>query len=203
MISDRAILTEADTCRMYVLPKLREGGWTDDQIREQKYFTDGRIVVTGRKYLRKPGKKADYLLYYRPDYRIAVVEAKANYKNPADGLQQAIEYAEILGLRFAYSTNGAGIVEHDYTTGEQQAVLAGDLLVTEIDAKVGGFGIVPAELDGAIVSSHYFLYQIDGNQLHPEFLNYLIRTPSFRDQVSAQGSTNYAAIRPDNVLGYT
>jgi len=116
------MLTEADTCRMFVLPKLREGGWTDDQIREQKYFTDGRIVVTGRKYFRKPGKKADYLLYYRPDYRIAVVEAKANYKNPADGLQQAMEYAEILGLRFAYSTNGAGIVEHDYTTGKQQAL---------------------------------------------------------------------------------
>ncbi len=115
------MLTEADTCRMYVLPKLREAGWTDDQIREQKYFTDGRIVVSGRKHIRKPGKKTDYLLYYRPDYRIAVVEAKAAYKKAGDGLQQAMEYAEILGLRFAYSTNGHGIVEHDYTTGRQQS----------------------------------------------------------------------------------
>ncbi len=116
------MITEADTCRMYVLPKLREAGWTDDQIREQKYFTDGRIIVTGRKHFRKPGKKTDYLLYYRPDYRIAVVEAKAAYKKPADGLQQAMEYAEILGLRFAYATNGEGVVEHDYTTGKQRAL---------------------------------------------------------------------------------
>ena len=116
------MITEADTCRKYVLPKLRDAGWTDDQIREQKYFTDGRIIVTGRKHVRKPGKKTDYLLYYRPDYRVAVMEAKAAYKKPGDGLQQAMEYAEILGLRFAFSTNGHGIVEHDYTTGKQQSV---------------------------------------------------------------------------------
>lgn len=115
-------ISEADTCRMYVLPKLREAGWSDDQIREQKYFTDGRIVMAGSRHFRRPGKKADYLLYYRPDYRMAVVEAKAAYKNPADGLQQAMEYAEILGLRFAYGTNGHGIVEHDYTTGKQRAL---------------------------------------------------------------------------------
>jgi len=115
-------ITEADTCRMYVLPKLREAGWTDDQIREQKYFTDGRVVMAGRKHFRRPGKKTDYLLHYRADYKVAVVEAKAAYKKPADGLQQAMEYAEILGLRFAFSTNGHGIVEHDYTTGKQRTL---------------------------------------------------------------------------------
>ena len=114
------VANEADTCRTYVLPKLYDSGWSDDQIREQRFFTDGRIVVAGRKHFRKPGKKADYLLYYRPDFRIAVVEAKATYKNAADGLQQAMEYAEILGLKFAYATNGHGIVEHDFITGEQQ-----------------------------------------------------------------------------------
>jgi type I restriction enzyme R subunit len=115
-------ISEADTCRMYVLPKLREAGWTDDQIREQRYFTDGRIVPAGRRHIRRPGKKADYLLHYRPDYKIAVVEAKAAYKKPADGLQQAMDYAEILGLKFAYATNGHGIVEHDYTTGKQRTL---------------------------------------------------------------------------------
>jgi len=80
-------MTEADTCRRYVLPKLYGAGWIDDQINEQKYFTDGRIVVVGKKHYRKPGKKVDYLLRYRPDYPIAVVEAKAAYKNPGDGLQ--------------------------------------------------------------------------------------------------------------------
>ena len=112
-------ITEADTCRRYVLPKLYAAGWRDDQINEQKYFTDGRIVVVGRRHHRKPGKKADYLLRYLPDYPIAVIEAKAAYKNPGDGLQQAMEYAEILNLKFAYATNGHSIIEHDYTTGKQ------------------------------------------------------------------------------------
>jgi len=58
------MITEADTCRKYVLPKLYAAGWSDNQIREQKSFTDGRIVVAGRRHFRKPGKKADYLLYY-------------------------------------------------------------------------------------------------------------------------------------------
>jgi len=80
---------EADTCRRYVLPKLYEAGWTDDQISEQKYFTDGRIIPVGRKHRRRPGKKTDYLLAYRPDFPIAVVEAKADYKLPGDGLQQS------------------------------------------------------------------------------------------------------------------
>lgn len=113
------MVTEADTCRKYVLPKLYAAGWKDDQISEQKFFTDGRIIPIGRRHKRRPGKKADYLLYYRPDFPLAVVEAKAEYKLPSDGLQQAMNYAEILDLRFAYSTNGHGIVEHDYTTGKQ------------------------------------------------------------------------------------
>ena len=128
-------------------------------------------------------------------------------------LQQRKEFVGVDDLqtykRCRVQLHAQGVVIRDVVTGaqiktkKQQVCRAGEFLVAEIDAKVGGFGIVPSELDGAIVSSHYFLFQIDGNQLHPEFLNYLIRTPSFRDQVSAQGSTNYAAIRPDNVLGYT
>ena len=110
-------LTEADTCRRYVLPKLYSAGWTDEQISEQKSFTDGRIVVAGNKTKRRPQKRADYLLRYRRDFPIAVVEAKTVYANPGDGLQQAKEYAQILSLKFAYATNGRGIVEHDFLTG--------------------------------------------------------------------------------------
>lgn len=111
---------EADTCRKYVLPKLYDAGWSDDQISEQKTFTDGRIVVVGAKCHRKKPKRADYLLRCKRDFLIAVVEAKASYKNPGDGLQQAKDYAETLGLNFAYSTNGRGIVEHDYFTGKER-----------------------------------------------------------------------------------
>ena len=82
-------LTEADTCGKYVLPKLYAAGWNDDQITEQKTFTDGRIVVGGAKPRRKKQKRSDYLLRYRPDFTLAVVEAKPEYKLPGDGLQQA------------------------------------------------------------------------------------------------------------------
>ena len=113
------MIGEADTCRRYVEPLLDDAGWDADphSYTEQVTFTDGRIVVTGGKVRRRPGKRADYLLRYTRDFPIAVVEAKAAYKQPADGLQQAKEYASILDLAFAYGTNGHGIVEFDYLTG--------------------------------------------------------------------------------------
>jgi type I restriction enzyme R subunit len=117
-----AFLTEADTCRRYVLPKLYAAGWTDEQISEQKSFTDGRIVVTVDKVRRLAQKRADYILRYRRDFPIAVVEAKSVYANPGDGLQQAKDYAQVLGLKFAYATNGRGIVEHDFLTGRDNDI---------------------------------------------------------------------------------
>jgi type I restriction enzyme R subunit len=118
------MITEADTCRKYVLPKLVEAGWDNEphSFTEQKTFTDGRIVVIGQKIKRQKQKRADYLLRYTRDFMIAVIEAKPAYKLPADGLQQAKEYAEILGLKFAYSTNGHGIIEFDYLTGRESEI---------------------------------------------------------------------------------
>src|ERR1700677_1176526 len=119
-------LNEADTCRTYVLPKLYSAGWEDDQISEQKSFTDGRIMLVGNRAIRRPQKRSDYLLRYRRDFPIAVVEAKAAYRTAGDGLQQAKEYALILGLKFAYATNGHSIIEHDFLTdldNELQAFL--------------------------------------------------------------------------------
>ena len=106
-------INEADTCRTYVLPKLYSAGWEDTQISEQKSFTDGRIVLVGNRAIRRKQKRADYLLRYRRDFPIAVVEAKAAYRTAGDGLQQAKEYAQILGLKFAYATNGHAIIEQD------------------------------------------------------------------------------------------
>jgi type I restriction enzyme, R subunit len=117
-------LSEADTCRVHVTPKLQAAGWDREPhlIREQRTFTDGRIIVTGGRARRRPGKRADYLLCYRPDFTIAVVEAKAVYRSPADGMQQAKAYAETLGLKFAYATNGEGIVEFDFITGIEREI---------------------------------------------------------------------------------
>lgn len=95
------------------------------------------------------------------------------------------------------------VVGLEVKTKRQQVCHTNDFLVAEIDAKLGGFGIVPRELDGAIVSSHYFLFDINEELLDQDFLGYFLRTPDFINQVSAQGSTNYAAIRPQDVLEYT
>ncbi|TSA19796.1 hypothetical protein D4R75_08305 [bacterium] len=101
-----------------------------------------------------------------------------------------------------------GIVLRDRVPGAliktktQQVCRSGEFLVAEIDAKVGGFGIVPESLDGSIVSSHYFLFVLNESKIDRRFLDFFIRTPAFREQVAAQGSTNYAAIRPSHVLGY-
>lgn len=110
---------EADTCRKHVVPLLQAAGWDNDphSISEQRTITDGRIVPVGRGFKRKPPKRADYLLNYTRDFRLAVVEAKAAYKSAADGLQQVKDYAETLGLKFAYATNGLEIIEFDYFTG--------------------------------------------------------------------------------------
>jgi type I restriction enzyme R subunit len=116
--------TESDTCRKFVVPKLQASGWDNDphSIAEQRSFTDGRIVVRGNQAERKKKKRADYLLRYTRDFPIAVTEAKVEYKKAADGLQQAKEYAEILGLKFAYSTNGKEIIEFDYITGIERKI---------------------------------------------------------------------------------
>ena len=111
--------TEADTCRKFVLPKLYESDWTNEQIAEQRYFTAGKIIISGRKGRRTKAKRTDYLLRYTTNFPLAVVEAKASYKTAADGLEQAKEYAQLLGLKFAYATNGIDIIEFDFATGLQ------------------------------------------------------------------------------------
>ena len=143
----RFVITEADTCRKYVLPELNSAGWDypPHSFTEQKTFTDGRIVMAGTKIRRRPQKRADYLLRYARDFLIAVVEAKPAYKLPGDGLQQAKDYAEVLGLKFAYATNGHGIVEFDYLTGTER-----DLLVS---LRLTTYGIVFARLKALQTSS--------------------------------------------------
>lgn len=98
--------SEADTCRKEVLPKLYYSQWTDDLILEQRTFTDGMIQVIGRKARRGKARRYDYLLRYSQNLPLAIVKAKSRYKTAADGMQQAKEYAQILGLKFAYATNG-------------------------------------------------------------------------------------------------
>jgi type I restriction enzyme R subunit len=112
-------LTETDIRTKFITPALTGANgekWNlMTQIREEFYFTKGRVIVRGKTVKRGEAKKADYILYYKPNLPIAVIEAKDNTHSVGDGMQQALEYAEILDIPFAYSSNGDAFLEHDRT----------------------------------------------------------------------------------------
>jgi type I restriction enzyme, R subunit len=116
---DKKALTEADIRSKYITPALTGpggAGWDlISQLREEVYFTRGRVIVRGTTVLRGVAKKADYLLYFKPGIPIAVIEAKDNSHAVGAGMQQALEYAHILDVPFAYSSNGDAFLEHDRT----------------------------------------------------------------------------------------
>ncbi len=180
-------LNEADTCRRYVTPALVGAGWDEEphRLNEQITFTDGRIVVVGHSARRRVGKRADYLLRYRPNLPIAVVEAKAEDLPAGNGLQQAKDYAEILGLKFAYSTNGHGIIEFDYTTGEEK----------ELDRYPA-----PDELWTRLASSEHITDEIASKLLEP-FYHLAGKTPRYY-QETAINRTVQAVLQgnPRNLL---
>ncbi len=115
---DRRSLSERDVCTKFITPALREAGWDEvSQLREEVTFTAGRIVVRGKLAVRGKRKRADYVLYYKPNIPIAVIEAKDANHSVGDGIQQALDYAETLQVPFAFSSNGDGFVFHDRTGG--------------------------------------------------------------------------------------
>ena len=108
--------TERDICTKFITPALRNAGWDEMlQIREEVSFTKGRIIVRGKLVTRGKGKRADYILYYKPNIPIALIEAKDNSHSVGDGMQQALGYAETLNIPFVFSSNGDGFVFHDRT----------------------------------------------------------------------------------------
>src|SRR5690242_13323874 len=111
-------LTEADIRTKFITRALvgQAGKWdVMSQVLEEHYFTRGRVIVRGKTIKRGEAKKADYLLYYKPGIPIAVIEAKDNHHSVGGGMQQALEYAEILDVPFAFSSNGDAFLEHDRT----------------------------------------------------------------------------------------
>ena len=120
---DKKSLTEEDIKFQYITPAIVEkAGWKKNLIRMEYYFTDGRVIFQGKIHARQKGKKADYLLFLAPNQPIAIVEAKDNNKPLGGGMQQAMEYAQILDLPFAYSSNGDGFLEHDFITHTEREI---------------------------------------------------------------------------------
>ena len=113
---DKKSLSERDICTKFITPALRQAGWDEmAQIREEVSFTKGRIIVRGKLVHRGKSKRADYILYYKPNIPIALIEAKDNTYAIGDGMQQGLEYAETLNIPFVFSSNGDGFVFHDRT----------------------------------------------------------------------------------------
>lgn len=115
-------LSEEDVRNIYITPALTKKWSLERQIRSEVYFTAGRVIVRGNMSTRAKGEKADYILYYNNSKPIAVVEAKKNTLPVGEGMQQAMNYAKILDIPFAYSTNGKAFLEHDFITGKEREI---------------------------------------------------------------------------------
>ena len=115
---DKRSLSERDICTKFITPALRQAGWDEmAQIREEVSFTKGRIIVRGKLVSRGRGKRADYILYYKPNMPLALIEAKDNTHSLGGGIQQALDYAHTLDIPFVFSSNGDGFLFHDRTCG--------------------------------------------------------------------------------------
>jgi type I restriction enzyme R subunit len=124
-------LSERDICSKFIGPAVKRAGWDGMmmmQIREEVNFTKGRIIVRGKLVTRGKAKRADYILYYKPNIPIAIIEAKDNNHSVGDGMQQALDYAVTLNIPFVFSSNGDGFVFHDRTgmSMEKEATLSLD-----------------------------------------------------------------------------
>ena len=115
-MTDKKSLTERDICSKYITPAITGAGWDLlSQIREEVSFTKGRIIVRGKMHTRGEQKRADYILYYKSNIPIAVIEAKDNTHSVGAGMQQALNYAETLNVPFVFSSNGDAFLMHNRT----------------------------------------------------------------------------------------
>jgi type I restriction enzyme R subunit len=113
-------LSERDICTKFISPAIEKAGWDKlTQYLEEVSFTDGKIYVKGKLTTRGVKKRADYILYYKPNIHIAIVEAKDNKHSIGAGMQQALAYSKILDIPFVFSSNGEGFLFHDKSNSEK------------------------------------------------------------------------------------
>lgn len=157
-------MTEEDIKLNFITPALLNRGWQNKITMETKVqFTDGKINLRGNLVAREAPKKADYILYIERNYPIAIVEAKDNHHSVSFGLQQAMAYAQMLDVPFAYSSNGDAFYEHDFLTGmERQIALDAfptydELMQRFKEESNGGQGVSDEEM--AIIHQPYYTSQ--------------------------------------------
>lgn len=114
-------LSEEDIKMKYITPAIEQAGWDiKKQVRAEYTFTDGRVIVRGNVTTRGKKKRADYILFYKPNMPLAIIEAKDNRHSVGAGMQQGLEYGEILDIPFVYSSNGDGFIEYDRFIGKER-----------------------------------------------------------------------------------
>lgn len=155
-------LSERDICTKYITPAIKKAGWdTQTQLLEEVSFTNGKIYVKGKLTARGTRKRADYILYYKPNIPIAIVEAKDNKHTIRSGIQQGLDYAEILDIPFVFSSNGDGFLFHDktITSGKIETELDNDHFPSpeELWRKYKTYkGIKTPEAEKVIEQDYYF-----------------------------------------------
>lgn len=164
-------LSERDICTKYITPAIKKAGWnTLTQLLEEVSFTNGKIYVRGRMTTRGARKRADYILYYKPNIPIAIVEAKDNKHSVRAGMQQALDYAQILDIPFVFSSNGDGFLFHDktQTSGNIETELNNDSFPSPdaLWAKYKQYkGIATPEAEKVVEQDYYF----DGSGRSPRY----------------------------------
>ncbi|MGF7050700.1 type I restriction enzyme R subunit [Paenibacillus sp. DS2015] len=154
-------LSERDICSKYITPALIQSGWDlQKQIREEVTFTDGRVIVRKKIVTRGDRKRADYILYYKSNIPIAIIEAKDNKHSLGSGMQQGLNYGEILDIPFVYSSNGDGFLEHDRTvktgTIEHELSLSEFPSPTELWNRYKKVKGIDEQAEEMIVQDYYF-----------------------------------------------
>lgn len=115
-------MTEEEVKLNFITPAIEEAGWVKKQIAMERPITAGKIVVRGNVAKRLKVLKPDYVLYYKENMPLAVVEAKDNSHRVGDGMQQALEYAEKLDVRFVFTSNGDNFLFHDRKLGTEETI---------------------------------------------------------------------------------
>lgn len=164
-------LSERDICTKYITPAIVKAGWDKStQFREEVTFTDGRIYVRGKMTARGQKKRADYILYYKPNIPIAVIEAKDNKHSIKAGIQQALDYGVILDLPFIFSSNGDGFLFHDKTVNDNsiEKLISLDEFPspTELWNKYKVYKNIKTKEEENVISQDYFF---DGSGRQPRY----------------------------------
>ena len=180
-------LSEEDIKARYITPAVEQSGWDKKQIRYEYAFTAGRIILRGNITKRSKKKFTDYLLFYKPNFPLAIIEAKDNNHPVGAGLQQAIEYAEALDVKFVYASNGDGFVEQDLITGDIR-----NISLDEFPS--------PDELYHRYVNEMNFSETGEKALLEPYYWVPGYKTPRYYQRIAIDRTVNAVASGRDRVL---